>query len=74
MNMPCDIFFKECLKSHIISFFSVHLSIYIPNVHIIATIRHEVAYFKNTCIALDTSRHLYETVKNKKINTKPCGH
>jgi len=52
-------------KSHIIGcrkfFFSVQLSIYIPNVHIIATIRNEVAYFKNTCIASNTSSHLYET-------------
>lgn len=28
--------------------------------HIIATVGNEVAYFKNTCIALNTSRHLYE--------------
>lgn len=58
-------FFLNKEKSHIIRckniFFPVQLSIYIPNVHIIATIRNEVAYFKNTYIALDTSRHLNET-------------
>lgn len=37
--------------------------------HIIATIRHEVAYFKNTCIALDALRHLYETDADCKRKT-----
>ncbi len=58
--------------THIVGVFSV-LSIFSPNVHIIATIKHEVAYFKNTCIALDTSRHLYETDAEEK-KRKTCGH